>query len=72
MNLDSFSFSLIRFKHGTNRSHLFLVSLIKFTYGKKGSHLLLLMLKKFKIKKRITGDMVCQRSMTCKNLGIVK
>ena len=64
MNIDSFSFSLTKFKHRTNRSHLFLVSLIKFTYGKKGSHLLLLMLKKFKIKKRITRDMVHQGSMT--------
>ena len=66
MNLDSFSFSLIKFKHNKQITSSF--SLIdKFTSGKKGSYLHLLMLKKFKIKKRITGDMVCQRSMTCKN-----
>jgi len=36
MNLDSFSFSLIKFKHGTNRSYLFLVSLIKLYVWNKG------------------------------------
>ena len=50
MNLDSFSFSLIKFKHNKQITSSF--SLIdKFTSGKKGSYLHLLMLKKFKNQK---------------------
>ena len=37
MHLDSFPLVLIKFKYGTNRSHLFQLSLIKFKYGKNRS-----------------------------------
>jgi len=37
MHLDSVPLLLIKFKYGTNRSHLFPLSLIKFKYGKNRS-----------------------------------